>query len=725
MMAVHGSPIVGSAGTGDRDLLVRTIETLERQRHVLGEGAIDVALAPLRAKLTALDERTGTPAPLPERISERKVVTVLFADIAGFTEMSERLDSGAIVDIVNPLFDRLVPVIERYGGTIDKFIGDEVMAVFGAPHAAEHHVEHALHAALDLFEALGRYNADRGLALELHVGVNSGPVVAGAVGSQGRRDYSVTGDTVNVAARLEGAATAGQILVGPSTYRHAVQRFDFDVLPELSLKGKRRATRAYRLLGVKARPARSTDGLELAFSGRAHELELLVTRHAEAPRVPGGVVGIVADPGMGKSRLLIELRDRIDAGARWLEANAYDYRSEVSYAVVHEFADALIGVSNTADADEVRTAYADYLDALGGERASDLRPYLFRLRGLALDQASEAMLAELSPDVLRQRMTEATAQLLAAAVRQRPTVLRVEDLHWADASSISLLRGLAGHHALANLLIVFTTRPEPGLAREWIEQLRNDTTRACVVDLQPLPDFVITKVLGEAFGDDDGSLAIREQIRAKAQGNPFYLVSFLRSLLDDGIAVVHDGRLSVTGSVSHLNVPESLQAAVGARIDRLPAFAKQVLRWGSILGSVFTSDHVGRIARAERGSADIDVPLSLLAERQLLQDDAEGRLRFVHAVVHDVAYDGMLERDRRRTGPSQGSSKAKFRRRRRRTSRSLHGIGSVPAIGRRHRSATSGRRSSRPRRSRTASRCSIWNRRWRWPTRATPHGCGR
>jgi class 3 adenylate cyclase len=271
------------AVNADRDSLLRTIEALERQRDALGGPAIDLALAPLRSRLGALEAGAGL-TPQAARSSERKVVTVLFADIAGFTEMSERLGSETTHDIVNGLFDRLVPVIERYGGTIDKFIGDEIMAVFGAPRAAEHHAEHALRAALELLPAVAVYNRERGLELGLHIGANTGPVIAGAVGSHARHDYSVTGDAVNVAARLEGAAAAGQILVGPSTYRHTVQRFEFERLAPVVLKGKARPLDVYRLVGETSRHVRSRlDGLQLAFSGRGDEMRRLLERAVSSP----------------------------------------------------------------------------------------------------------------------------------------------------------------------------------------------------------------------------------------------------------------------------------------------------------------------------------------------------------------------------------------------------------------------------------------------------------
>ncbi len=649
MAFVHEAIVSPSAGVPGRDSLLRTIETLEAQRHVLGGAAIDLALRPLRAKLAALDNHAGVVTELPQRTSERKVVTVLFADLAGFTEMSERLDSETTADIVNGLFDRLVPVIERYGGTIDKFIGDEIMAVFGAPRAAEHHVEHALRAALDMFDALARYNDDSDLTLGLHIGINSGPVIAGDVGSQGRRDYSVTGDAVNVAARLEDAAAPGEILVGPSTYRHALQAFEFEALEALPLKGKRRPTQAYRLVGLKTKRLRlPTDGLELAFSGRANELERLIAGTTGGASVRRGTIGIVAPPGMGKSRLLAEFHHRVEGAVHWVQGSGYDYRSDVSYEVVRELLDDLIGVQPGAGGDDVARAYGDYVDALADPRSFDVRPYLFQLRGLPVDAADKAMLEALAPDALRERMASAVATILSVAAAARPAAVCIEDLHWADASSVSMLRALAVHPAIDNVLIVFTTRPDSGLAHEWIEHLRSCGQAGSVIELQPLSDAVVGALLESALGSDDASAVMRKRIRAKAQGNPFYLASFLRWLVDEGLATLHAGRLTVTGRADNLRVPESLHAAVGARIDNLPPRAKQLLRWASILGSVFTREQVARLSNAETGSTDAAEQLPLLVHRQLLEHDQDERLRFVHAVVQDVAYDGMLERDRRR-----------------------------------------------------------------------------
>ena len=233
-----------------------TVDTLEAQRSVLGDTAVDLALGPLRARLAALGA-----APIRDETRERdtvvgehKVVTVVFADVSGFTAMSERMSSEDVRDVMNGLFERLVPAIATYGGVVDKFIGDEIMALFGAPQATEHHVDHALRACLAMFGELAAFNEQHELALGLHIGVNAGQVVAGGVGSTQRHDYSVMGDVVNVASRLKDASETGEILVGPAVQRAAATAFEFEALAPLTLKGRSQALPVFRLLAARPRP---------------------------------------------------------------------------------------------------------------------------------------------------------------------------------------------------------------------------------------------------------------------------------------------------------------------------------------------------------------------------------------------------------------------------------------------------------------------------------------
>jgi len=228
--------------------LESAIISLEAQRSVIGDSVVDSAVAALRRQLAELDQ------PIREASAqeERKIVTILFADVSGFTTLSEKLDPEEVRNLINSCFERLVPIVRKYEGTVDKFMGDEIMALFGAPVAHENDPERALRVALEMMAAIAIFNRDQATELNIHVGVNSGPVVAGQVGAQERRDYSVMGDAVNVAARLAHAANNGEIYVGANTYRQAAALFDFERLPAIKLDGKEKPVEVYRLVGLKA-----------------------------------------------------------------------------------------------------------------------------------------------------------------------------------------------------------------------------------------------------------------------------------------------------------------------------------------------------------------------------------------------------------------------------------------------------------------------------------------
>ena len=253
----------------EREQLERVISALEAQRALLGDGVVDSALAPLRERLAA-----GERGPPSSMEGERKLVTVMFADLSGFTALSEALDPELVRDIVNRCFNALVPVVERYGGTVDKFIGDEIMALFGAPLAHENDAERALRAALDMTEVMAGLAAVEHVGLGLHIGVNSGTVVTGGLGSDGREQYSVMGDTVNLASRLANAASKGEILVGPATRRLTALLFDFGALPPMAVKGKVEPVAVALLRGVRAGMSAShgVAGLASPLVGRDAEL---------------------------------------------------------------------------------------------------------------------------------------------------------------------------------------------------------------------------------------------------------------------------------------------------------------------------------------------------------------------------------------------------------------------------------------------------------------------
>ncbi|MBI1880832.1 MAG: hypothetical protein HYR94_21860, partial [Chloroflexi bacterium] len=290
----------------ERQELEQAITSLEAQRALLDEAVVATSLAALRQQLADLERSETLPLALK---GERKQVTVMFADISGFTAMSEKLDPEEVRSMINACFERLGAVIDRYGGHIDKFIGDEIMALFGAPVAHENDPERALRAALDMMAALEEFNDEHAgripKRLALHFGLNSGLVIAGGIGTRQRQDYSVMGDTVNLAARLEDLSEAGEILAGEDTFRLTAPLFEFETRQPVRVKGKEKPVQVYRLLRAKAAPGqiRGIEGLFSPMVGREAEFARVKELLVNFENGRGGVLSIIAEAGLGKSRL--------------------------------------------------------------------------------------------------------------------------------------------------------------------------------------------------------------------------------------------------------------------------------------------------------------------------------------------------------------------------------------------------------------------------------------
>jgi class 3 adenylate cyclase len=418
--------------------LESSIAALEAQRTILGAAVVGAAVAALRAQAAALQPR-GQSA---REDGERRVVTVMFADVSGFTTLAETLDAEHLRATVNACFSRLTPVIQGYGGTIDKFVGDEIMALFGAPVAHEDDADRALRAALDLKDAIAAFNRETGTGLGLHFGVNTGAVVAGGVGDHERRDYSVMGDAVNVAARLEGLSRDGEILVGPETFRLTSRRFQFDDAREITLKGKTVPLTVYRLIGVKAAAELGLDAgdLRAPLVGRAGEVATLkdMVRNLEAGT--GGLVAIRGDAGVGKSRLAAEIRGSLGNDVVWAEGRALSYAQGISYAMARAVLYSLLGVRGEDPLARIDEALQSSIALTCPDLLVDIYPYLARMLDLPLHPAFSDVLQPLSAAVLQARTVRAFTDYLRARATTQPLILACEDLHWADASSLHLLR---------------------------------------------------------------------------------------------------------------------------------------------------------------------------------------------------------------------------------------------------------------------------------------------
>ncbi len=626
----------------ERERLQRAIETLQAERAGLGDAIVDAALAPMREKLLAIGRESSVAS---DRAAERKHVTVMFADLSGFTALSETTDPEWMRSLVNGCFNALVPVVEAYGGVVDKFIGDAIMALFGAPVAHESDAEHALSAALDMIDALEAFNRTHDVALDMHFGIATGRVVAGGLGSDGHQQYSVMGDAVNLAARLEELSEPGQILVGPVTHRLTAPLFRFDSVPSMRLKGKAEHVAVHRLLGRRAKqdPARGAAGLHSPLVGREVEMQAMLSAAYDLAQGTGGVLGIVGEAGIGKSRLVGEARRSTSDNVLWIVGHAASHAHGGSYALARRLLDGLIGTSVESSRREVNQALHEFLRTKMEGKGGDIYPYLARMCDVPLEPDAEQRLRELLPEALQARIRAAFGELIRDCALRRPMVLVCEDIHWSDPSSLGLLDSLVPLTSAIPLLLLLVFRADEGEAWKWHQRLqREHGTHYRVLELSPLNRADSGTLVDKLLRSENLPDTTRELILGRSEGNPFFLEELLRSLIESGLVRDDDGRVPLTEAAAQLNVPDTVQSVVAARIDRLATDAKRVLQTASVLGRIFQKNILHRLLHPESTDARFDSSLSELVEREFLLPHGAAEYVFKHAITRNVAYESLL-----------------------------------------------------------------------------------
>src|SRR5262245_4450040 len=432
----------------------------------IGDNALAAAPSPMQAQAPL----AYTPKHLAEKIltskaaleGERKQVTVLFADVAGFTTLAEQLDPEVVHEIINRCFEGIAAEVHRFEGTINQYTGDGVMALFGAPIAHEDSPRRAVHAALGIQRAIRdvaqALQAERGLTLQMRIGINTGLVVVGKIGDDLRMDYTAVGDTTNVAARLQQVAEAGRVTISEATHRLVRGYFETQPLGDIHLKNREEPVRAWDVLGPldpRNRLEAESDRELTPFVGRERELTVLLDAFETARAGKGQVALVVGEPGIGKSRLLLEFRRRIGDGAAWHEGQCLSFGRPMAFHPLVDLVRRRFGIDEADD----DAAIAVKIDRGLADVGDDLRtaaPYLRAL--LALDPG-DADVRAMSPVQRRAETFEALRRLFARAAEQRPQVLVVEDLHWIDGSSEQFLVSLVNSVPAIPMLLVFTYRP--------------------------------------------------------------------------------------------------------------------------------------------------------------------------------------------------------------------------------------------------------------------------
>ena len=590
-------------------------------------------------------------APVDPRYGqERRLVTVLFADFVGFTALAEELDPEVLQELVSGIFEALAEQAVAHDGTIEKFVGDAIFVVFGAPIAHEDDPQRALRAALGMqrvfAEQAARAKKERGVELGLRIGVHTGMVVAGAIRPVARPDgetrqtaqYGVMGDTVNTASRLQAAAAPGEIYVTQATFRLTNREFSFREVGPIEMRGKERPVLAYALTGERSE-VRVAIELNAPLVGRWMELSRLDLAYQSARIGRTEVVLIAGEPGIGKSRLVSEFIGLVttDDGAAGSDAPrvlrwTFSRVNQRSYAGFIE--PLLVELKIDPTSPDARDRLGDVLTELtftSPQLSAPVLAQFFHLPGVE-EPTSES-------EEWKRGMYIVVFDVLAALARTRPLLYVLEDLHYADSASLDLLWFLASRASRVPLLVLLAQRLGAGAPPQ---ALRTNFTQMV---LEPLSDDEAARIVDSTI--EWAPSELRDRIVARAGGNPFFIEESIRALVDSGAIARDDkGDWVMRERAAALDVPATLHAVVAARIDRLPPLARESIQLASVIGQRF-GDRVLRTAGGDRLADAVDILIAAdLVVEAAPGERREGRYRFKHAVTQEVAYNTLLVRRR-------------------------------------------------------------------------------
>jgi ABC-type transport system substrate-binding protein/class 3 adenylate cyclase len=573
---------------------------------------------------------------------ERRIVSVLVADVAGSTSIAEKLGPERSKFLFDDVVRLMREEVERFGGTVAQLTGDGILALFGVPVAHEDDSERAVRAALAIHEALDGYAAEvapaYGLELRARVAVNTGPVVVPAGDAPPHVLYNALGDTVNVAARLQ---ALGDLVVGPGTARQVGHLFELDELGDRELTGRSETVSVFRVAGIRAEPA---EHPEPPLVGRERELTALTEALGGLVGGTGAIVSITGEPGIGKSRLVAEVERRLAGRVRFLVGHAVAYAETIAYwparGLLRSWLDLGVSDPEARARLELRAELARSL----GDEGDEAYPFLATLLGLPLEPKTEQRIRDLAPEAVQHQTFDWLYQLVCAIARERPLCLVLEDLHWSDEATVSLLDELlpATEQAAVGFVLVHRSDPDHS-AWQLVDRARRRFRRSFLeLELEPLTARE-TQALAEAQAGGELARGLVNVLVGRAGGNPYFIGEALRDLRERGALERRSGRLALVGEAS---VPAALQEALEARLDRLDAAALELVTTASVVGRSFDRPLLERLLPQAR----LMPTLSELQWLQLITEERSGaapEYRFRHGLVQEVAYGRLLEARRR------------------------------------------------------------------------------
>jgi predicted ATPase/class 3 adenylate cyclase len=596
-----------------------------------------------------------------EMVGERRIVTMMFCDVKGSTAAAGQLDPEEWAEIINGTFEHLITSVYRYEGTVARLMGDGILAFFGAPIAHEDDPQRAILAGLETLKRIQTYRRqvkqEWGLDINVRVGINTGLVVVGSVGSDLRMEYSALGDAINLAARMEQNAQSGTVQIAEATYKLVAPLFDFEDLGEIEVRGKDEPVQSYRVLGPKADPGklRGIEGLESTLVGRDAELHTLRGAIIELRQGRGGIVSIIGEAGLGKSRLAAELRESPTptggGGGKlhWLEGRSLSYETTTPYSPFIRIFEDEFGLKAEYDDDQRYGRISDWVAKALPERVDDIAPFIASMLDISLSGDALERVRYLEPPQLRSRIFQATGEYFEAIASEQPLVLVFDDLHWVDTTTLELLEQLLPLTERCMLMLMTLFRPrrqEPSWAFHETAQ-REYSHRYTVVQVNPLDEASSRELVANLLVVEDLSVQVRSLIMAKAEGNPFFVEEVIRSMLDASLIVRSNGHWKATQEIADITIPDTLTAVLTTRLDQLDEASKQVLQMASVIGRRFNYETLSDLSGT---NGELDGLLTELLKRELIREKSRLPQRiymFKHTLTQEAAYNSLLLKSRR------------------------------------------------------------------------------
>lgn len=576
---------------------------------------------------------------------ERKLVTAFFADVANYTTLSEKLDPEEVHQIMDGCFKILMDEIHKYEGTVNQFTGDGVMALFGAPVAHEDHAQRACYAALAIHKAIVEYGEkiknDTGVDFAMRIGLNSGPVIVGSIGDDLRMDYTAVGDTTNLAARMESTAKPGSVLVSDNTYKIVKSYFEFESTGKIDVKGKEEPQEAYELI----KPSKVETRLEASiakgltrFVGRKKSMPALLEVWDKAKSGEGQVVGIVGEAGVGKSRIMHELRNRLPQGGfSYLEGHCLQYGENIIYMPILDIVKSYFDIEEGDREFIIKKKILEKTFALGEEFSESSLPIFQDLLSLKVEDDEYL---KLEPQQKREKTFETIRDLFIRLSQNKPLVLVVEDLHWIDKTSEEFLNYLIEWIANTSIMLILLYRTE--YRHQWGSKTYYNRIGVTQLGLESSTELVKAML-------EEGEVApeLRELILNRAAGNPLFMEELTHTLIENGSIEKRDKQYVLNRNISDIQIPDTIQGIIAARMDRLEDNLKRTMQVASVIGRDFAFRILQTITgmREELKSYLLNLQgLEFIYEKQLFP---ELEYIFKHALTQEVAYNSLLFKRRK------------------------------------------------------------------------------